>query len=59
MHHQEIAEKLAKLGRREARHMAKLQEIQAERCELLQACAADTGDEEIIALAAAPKTEPE
>ena len=35
----DIARKLAKFGKQEARLMAKLAEVQAERCALLQAAA--------------------
>lgn len=56
---QEFADELSRLGKREARLMAKLQKVQTDRCDLLQEVAAITGSDEIIATAAAPKTEPE
>lgn len=56
----EAARKLAKLGQREARLMAKLTALQKERCELLQ-CAArseEAGlDADVVAFSVAPKEE--
>lgn len=54
----EIARKLAKLGRQEARLMAKLTAVQSERCELLQ-CVSQSDDAglepEVVAFTVAPK----
>lgn len=56
----ETAKKLAKLGRQEARLMAKLAAVQAERCELLQCVVPEAGLEpEVAALVVAPKDDGE
>jgi phosphohistidine phosphatase SixA len=52
----DIARKLAKFGKQEARLMAKLAEVQAERCALLQSVAQEADLEpEVVALSVAPK----
>ena len=54
-----VARDLAKLGKQEVRLMAKLAEVQAERCTLLQGVAMEAGLEpEVVALSVAPKDEP-
>ena len=56
MDQNDIARKLAKLGKHEARLMAKLAEVQAERCALLQSVAQEADLEpEVVALSVAPK----
>lgn len=58
MNKNETARKLAKLGRQEARLMAKLTAVQSERCELLQ-CVSQSEeaslDPEVVAFTVAPK----
>jgi len=52
----DVAKKLARFGKREARLMAKLAEVQAERCALLQQAAQEADLEpEVVALSVAPK----
>lgn len=52
----ETARTLAKLGRQEHRLMAKLAEVQSERCALLQAVAQEADLEpEVVAFSVAPK----
>lgn len=56
----EIAKELSKLGRQEARIMAKLSVVQAKRCEVLQSVAqSDEVDlsPDVAALTVAPKDE--
>lgn len=52
----EVAKTLAKLGKQEAKLMAKLAEVQAERCAFLQSLVPDADlDPEVVAFSVAPK----